>query len=176
MDNAAKALLIAGGVLIAVLVASIGIYLMKNMGEDTARFYQMMEQSEISEFNEQFMKYDGREDLTMQEVVSIMNLARDNNKKNGDLVESDDNYISVKGEAGKDLIKYIDNYIKLSNDNQYETKTKDMIKKYIEIGGADYKYDINGQPTTRTITFSCEITKNTKNGLVKTIQIKQINH
>ena len=37
----------------------------------------MMEQSEIDEFNQKFLNYKGRNDLTVQDVVTIINLAKD---------------------------------------------------------------------------------------------------
>lgn len=81
MENAAKALLIAGGVLIAILILSLFAYLTRKMGGSTAGIYSLMSQNEISEFNQKFLKYDGRQDLTIQDVVTIVNLAIDNNTR-----------------------------------------------------------------------------------------------
>ena len=172
MDNAAKALLIAGGTLIAIVVASIGVYLMRNMAQGSERLYKMMDQTEIAEFNEQFMKYDGREDLTMQEVVTIMNLARENNRRNGILSTSDDNYISVEGSVSLgSLSTNIKNYMN-GNDRDYENNTKNMLKEYINGDNLEYVNHEDEEPLRRT-TFKCKITKNTRTQLVKKIEIEQ---
>lgn len=87
MENASKALLIAGGVLIAILILTLFTYLFGRMAENTASIYDILEQSEIVEFNQKFSNYEGRgigdlsdEPLTVQDVATLINLAQDNNK------------------------------------------------------------------------------------------------
>ena len=77
MENASKALIIAGGVLIAILLLTLFTYLFSKMATGTSKIYDMMEQSEIAEFNQKFLNYKGRVDLTVQDVVTIINLAKD---------------------------------------------------------------------------------------------------
>ena len=57
MENASKALLIAGGVLIAILVASLGVYFARKISEQSERIYQQLEESEISDFNQEIIKW-----------------------------------------------------------------------------------------------------------------------
>lgn len=104
MENASKALLIAAAVLIAILIASLAVYLFTSMSESTANMYKRLEASEIAEFNQQFLNYNdrgltptgykdtngnGKKDvgeeetynpLTIQDVATIVNLAVDYNK------------------------------------------------------------------------------------------------
>lgn len=95
MENASKALLIAAGVLIAILLLTLFSYLFGRMAESSSKFYSIMEEHEIAEFNQQFLNYKGRgvdvvghdtsgnpiyNDMTVQDVVTIVNLAKDNNK------------------------------------------------------------------------------------------------
>ena len=82
MENAAKALLIAGGVLIAILLLTLFSYLYTRMGESTSRIYEQMAETEINEFNQQFWNYNGLKDLSIQDVASVINLAK-NSQKNG---------------------------------------------------------------------------------------------
>lgn len=77
MENASKALIIAGGVLIAILLLTLFTYLFSKMATGTSKIYDMMEQSEIAEFNQKFLNYKGKRDLTVQDVVTIINLAKD---------------------------------------------------------------------------------------------------
>lgn len=106
MENASKALLISGGVLIAILLLSLFAYIIRQIGASTAGIYSTLEQHEISEFNQQFINFEGRgvlkntSPLTVQDVATLINLARDNNEKakfpteiaiyNGTKVDSND--------------------------------------------------------------------------------------
>lgn len=81
MENASKALLITAAVLIAILIASLAVYLFTSMAENSASMYKRLEASEITEFNQNFLNYDDRTDLTIQDVATIVNLAVDSNKK-----------------------------------------------------------------------------------------------
>ena len=91
MENASKALLIAGAMLLFILVLTFSVYLVRRIGGQTSELYSDMEQSKIDEFNQKFFNYDGRgtkkdsegkwiNPLTIQDVVSIINLAKDNNQ------------------------------------------------------------------------------------------------
>ena len=94
MENASKALIMAGGVLIAILLLTLFAYVIKNMGENTAGMYEELEIAENNKFNQKFLNYAGRgvdtvydkdgnavhNPLTIQDVVSIINLAKDSNK------------------------------------------------------------------------------------------------
>lgn len=81
MENASKALLIAAAVLIAILLLTLFSYLMTRMSENTARIHAIMEESEIAEFNQQFLNYEGiGTPLTAQDVVTIINLANNANQ------------------------------------------------------------------------------------------------
>lgn len=77
MENATKALIISGGVLIAILLLTLFTYLFSKMSSGTSKIYDIMEQSEIAEFNQKFLNYKGRDKLTIQDVVTIINLAKD---------------------------------------------------------------------------------------------------
>ncbi len=81
MENASKALLIAGGMLLLILVFSFATLLFRRIGGQTSQFYKDMSDTEIYEFNQQFFNYE-RNNLRIQDVVSIINLAKDTNERN----------------------------------------------------------------------------------------------
>ena len=77
--------------LLLILVLTFSVYLVRRIGGQTSELYSDMEQSKIDEFNQKFFNYDGRgtkkdsegkwiNPLTIQDVVSIINLAKDNNQ------------------------------------------------------------------------------------------------
>lgn len=79
MENASKALLIAGGVLITMIVASFGVYLYGVYHDHSEKMLAKMSEKEVSEFNAKFLAFEDKE-LTANEVVSILNLVRENLK------------------------------------------------------------------------------------------------
>ncbi len=80
MENAAKALLISAGVLIGILLLTLFAYVYTHLRNDTSEIYSALNHPEISKFNQKFLNYEGRQDLTIQDVVTIVNLAKDNNE------------------------------------------------------------------------------------------------
>lgn len=94
MENATKALLIAAGVLIGMMILSLGValfYALNGYIEDTQ---QTMEENALSRFNTQFLKYVNMQPdehgalqetftLTIQDIITVANLAYENNKQLG---------------------------------------------------------------------------------------------
>ena len=83
MENASKALLIAGGVLLAIMIISLGVYLFANFGGVTAQIGKNVEESQISKFNSQFTTNVAKDNVTIYDVVSMANLATQNNQQYG---------------------------------------------------------------------------------------------
>lgn len=74
MENAAKALLIAAGVLLGILLLSLMVTLFAS-SSSLSRSYDEAKQAEaIQQFNSNFTKYLGK-DLTIHEVKSIQHFA-----------------------------------------------------------------------------------------------------
>lgn len=87
MENATQALFLAAGVLIAVLILSLAIFLFSSASTVSEQYDTKMSEAEILKFNSQFTKYDtnnaGVETGVLQytshnvvaDVVSVINLA-----------------------------------------------------------------------------------------------------
>ena len=71
MENASKALIIAGAILLAILLISLGI-LIYNQAQDTVS-NSGMDQAAISAFNNKFLKYEGTQSGSV--VKSLINEA-----------------------------------------------------------------------------------------------------
>lgn len=100
MENASKALLMAGGVLLGILILSLAVYLFSNFGGASSRIHDNIEENQTAQFNSQFTKYVGNENVTIHDVVTMANLATENNKyyempKRGSIASGSDNYITV---------------------------------------------------------------------------------
>lgn len=69
MENASKALIIAGAILLSILLISLGIMIF-NTAQDTTR-NSGMNQAQVSSFNNKFTKYEG-EKIKGSEVKSLI--------------------------------------------------------------------------------------------------------
>lgn len=112
MENASKALIMAAGVLLGVMIISFAVYLFSTFGSYSNDVYMQMEATRMEAFNSQFTKFYGTEQrenpydtnsdkyyngpilCTVQDVVTIAKLARDSNAKYG-VYEDDTNYTST---------------------------------------------------------------------------------
>ena len=103
MENASKALLIAAGVLLMILVFSFATLLFRRMGSQSSEFYKDMSDTEIYEFNQQFFNYE-RDDLKIQDAVdSAFDIFRRCNK----YIDVTEPWALAKDEANNDRLKTI---------------------------------------------------------------------
>lgn len=80
MENATKALLIAATVLIAVLILSVGIYVFNHYMGFAYENEENRAKQALIQYNTKFEKYIDKS-LTMQDVYTIVNLAKDYNER-----------------------------------------------------------------------------------------------
>lgn len=79
MENATKALLIAGGVLIAIIILSVMVIMFQKTGNVTKTYDQTISQEEITKFNTNFTKYVGIDKkFTIHDAITITNFAHSN--------------------------------------------------------------------------------------------------
>lgn len=81
MENASKALIMAAEVLIGVLIISAAVFIFNNMSTFSITINENLEANNVYEFNNKFEEYTDKETITPQDVISLMNLARDYNYK-----------------------------------------------------------------------------------------------
>ena len=63
------------------MVLALVVFLFRDFGSYSAGIEEQNQDKLIGEFNSQFTKLEGRNDLTAHDVITIANLAKDNNKK-----------------------------------------------------------------------------------------------
>ena len=101
MENASKALLMAAGVLIGVLILSLAVFLFVSFGGTSAKIHETVQKNQLAKFNTQFTNYETKESVTIYDIVSVANLATENNRENQLQKKSTptngvDNYITLK--------------------------------------------------------------------------------
>ncbi|MGN1269700.1 MAG: hypothetical protein ACI4UU_02375 [Clostridia bacterium] len=117
MENISKGLIMAAGVLLGVMILVFAVYIFQLYVSYTSESYKILEESQISQFNTQFLKYygnitneEGQQEpikCTAHDIVTVSNLANENNIQY-ELTQYDENtyYIQVdlgNNRAGKNL-------------------------------------------------------------------------
>ena len=109
MENASKALIIAGSVLIAILLISLVLFILKSTSGTTDQTQELGKTLEVQQFNSQFLKYcgdpvKGNQVRTLCEVVIAHNANSKNNK------------VSIEGKENANDISAYRNGIKTSQN------------------------------------------------------------
>lgn len=155
MENATKALFIAAGALLAIMVISLMIFLFVIFGSYAKGIHDENDIKALESFNVQFTQYENNRKgrpLTIQDVVTIMNLARENNINNNfvqvnsnmatiSLPSTEDEakkslYISIEDNVnnpkltlplGLPLFSPLENIFKLTSENSYNNMCNKLI-------------------------------------------------
>ena len=127
MENASKALFIAAGVFMAITLLVIGVNLYVKY-RDVAQTYQdVMNIQEIAKINKEFEKYNGRNDITIQEIIAALQTANGINQKYKFIdskkiwvtINSDKVWMQGTTEKNKEYQERLINLIKNNIDNKY---------------------------------------------------------
>ena len=127
MENASKALIMAGGMLLAIFITSLLIFAWKLFSEYQSSHDSLSEIEDTTKFNSQFTSYD-RDDILGYELLSLINKVIDyNEKKSQDdsINGNDDKYpyihmqIDLVNEENRKKFTY-NNIIQLFKQNRYE--------------------------------------------------------
>ena len=170
MENASKALLMAGGVLIGIMILSLAVYLIMNFGSASAEAHRINEQNQLNEFNVQFTAYEGRNDITIHDIVTVANLARSNNDKYGFTAADrniDGNYYIEVNATGM-VAGSKNNLESFSSDQLEELITEDLNSLVI------YE-DEDGSDKPGLKTYTCTVTINPTTQRVSAVNFKNNN-
>lgn len=141
MENASRVILIAGGILIAISIFAILMYSITQIEPTAEPFIQYKKENEITVYNSVYKSFEGRNDITAQEIVSVIYNSKNNEGYtrvfigNKDVTESDEDWIRDFLESN--IYKY-----KVEKDNKnadnsfscaYNSIKYNQIGKIIEI-------------------------------------------
>ena len=170
MENASKALIMAASILIGIIIISLAVYLFVTFGATSAEVHKQIEIDRLNHFNNQFTSYEGKEDITIYDIVTLANLATENNKyyeftRRTSIPSNDtnDNYIFVtitkQGQSRKNIEFGINN-----NSTEITNKYNQIIKD-----------DINqiSSSNDALIHYSCKTTVSSITGRVYKVEFVQ---
>ena len=151
MENASKALLMAAGVLIGILILSLAVFLFANFGAASAEAHKQNEENQIQQFNVQFTAYQGRTDITIHDIVTVVNLAKSNNQSFGLTEQTENNYyitVSAKTTSG--------------NNSKMENLTSQELDGLVKSDLNNLVPRDDGDGITYSVlpTYSCNVTIN----------------
>ena len=69
MENASKALIMAGGLLISLMVASLLVYVFNNFGEHAREVTERVNERHLTAANEEFLQYEGSDENTIYDIA-----------------------------------------------------------------------------------------------------------
>ncbi len=101
MENATRALVMAGGILIALMILGALLLMFNNLSSYQNSNDAYTKSSQIAEFNNQFEPYN-KKDLTLMELKSIYNKIKSNNSKNPEYTINT-NIISIYADITSDF-------------------------------------------------------------------------
>lgn len=132
MENASNALLLAAGVLIGVLILSLMVYLFIDFGSTSAEINSQITEQQLSQFNSKFTSYEGQEELTIYDVITVASYANENNIYYKDNLDNYKIIIYLSNPSTSQIQDNIEN-IKLSlieNDKNLLTSTNLNLPTY----------------------------------------------
>lgn len=89
-ENASNALVMAGGILLGIMIISLAVFVFTYSADFAKNYEKTNEATSIATFNRQFEVYN-RDNLTIHDIITVRNLAREINLQN----EVNDNEDSI---------------------------------------------------------------------------------
>lgn len=135
MDNAPKALLMAGGMLMAIIVITIFLIMYNNVIKIEEINKSQNEEEIIKKFNEPFLSYS-KNVMYGSDIISVINLAENSNLKYGAKSPTDEFYVDISFKLERSLYSIKDTYI-INNDGRY-VKSGNQEQTEVIAGGKEY--------------------------------------
>ena len=135
MENASRALTIAAGVLIAIAVLSLGVYLFSKNAGFARNINSQLSEDEIYAFNERFYLCDDRINITANEIATLINFAKESND-NYELDRTNTSNSSFYADIkinGKSFFKDIISDDEYNDNEQFKKKIEDFLKNNINL-------------------------------------------
>lgn len=96
MENASKALIIAGAILISILLISVGVMIMGSTEGMQDTMATSMSEQEIEAFNSKFLKYEGTR-VKASNVKTLISKIASSNTANEATSADDEKFVAVSG-------------------------------------------------------------------------------
>lgn len=151
MENASKALTMAAGILIGILIISLGVFLFFDFASTSTTLHDQIRQEQIDQFNAQFTSYEAKDDNTIYDILTLVNLAKNNN-----------NYYELeKSEEGNYYITISMN--NGTNHSKLEKLSEPQLNELLES-------EVSKQSEGKLPMYNCKVEISKITGLVKSVK------
>lgn len=195
MDNASKALIIAGEVLIAILVLSLMAAIFISFGKFSAEMHEHMTESQRTEFNSHFLSMEYRINITSQEIATVINYVKqinDERELNYNTRADSEYYTTVSLDGviidggAKKINDIFDHSSFIDSADDYNNNLQNILSKFIKENNAFYfscnstvtkagdGLKIDNEEYNADGTSSRDIVYNKKTGLINKITFHRI--
>lgn len=154
MENASKALLMAASILLGIMIISVAVALFSSFGGFGKEIMTRIEETQIAEFNAQFLKYYGeiyneetgkyeKIKLTTHDIVTLANLAYKNNIEHEVENENEKNektyYIQLVVKKALNFEKSSEDKLKqfIIDNNMYYNSNNELCTRYYYINNIE---------------------------------------
>ena len=147
MENASKALIIAGAILLSILIIALGIYVF-NIAKGASNTDQL-DQLEVQSFNSTFTQYQGKRlgsQVTelINKVISNLSTNKDADDRLPDIIYLESRTDATSGQVVFNSVKQAKTGSASATRAVSFTKTDDAGKVVTELGFADADYNAKG--------------------------------
>lgn len=153
MENASKALMMAGAILLTIMVLGLAVYFYTQFKQFPGKQEEALEMEQITKFNQEYESYY-KQKMYGVDVVTVLNKAINNNKKyanpiNGKYLKNTNNYyIDVQIKLLSPVISYATQYKELEGSTRLENQT---IRGKIDGKGLDRSFILRTWLPAKTI-------------------------
>lgn len=141
MENATRALVMAGGILIGILILGALMLMFNSIGAYQTNKNDSDKLTEITQFNNQFEPYN-KDGLTLMELKSVYNKILNNNKTSKYIIESNlleneanaKNIINSDDDDGEIYSDFMNNFNNISEKQKINRRFKCIIVEYDSSG------------------------------------------
>lgn len=137
MENASKALIIAGAILLSILIIGLGVFIFNQANASLKKVN--LNQNEIQNFNEPFLQYAG-ENITGTNVMALCDKVKSHNLAN---VEDKTRMVHIRTSEAKDP--------EAADEDEGKLQEPTTVKKTIR-AGYNYKVTVGYDKDTGLIT------------------------
>lgn len=121
MENASKALIMAAEILFGIILISVAVLGYSSWRGFSENIHTNIENRNIQQFNNKFLQYNGRTDLTAHDIISVIKLADEYNhdKETGEYIQ-DTNYqiqVILNANVGTTATNVLNDISKFIMDN-----------------------------------------------------------
>lgn len=160
MENASKALLMAAGILISILIISLAVYLFITFGALSSDIHKKNQETQLTQFNEQFTSYANiSQGVNIYDIITMANLAKENNA----------NYELTSADAGENSYYIRVDFLNIYNfENKDQSEYNEQIKQHSSYSNYNASLDKLQQKT-----YNCKVDISSKTGRVYKVTITE---